>query len=224
MITLRQLTLARGSKLLLEGVDLTLHAGQKIGVVGPNGCGKSSLFALLLGELHQEAGDLELPGRLVVAHVAQDIPASEQAAIEFVIDGDAPLRALERELAHAHEQDEGERLAALYETFEHAGGYTARNRAASLMHGLGFSATEQAQAVDAFSGGWRMRLNLARALMCRSDLLLLDEPTNHLDLDAVIWLEQWLRDYSGTLLAISHDRDFLDGYRRAHPRDRTVPG
>ena len=211
MITLRQLTLARGSKLLLEGIDLTLHAGQKIGLVGPNGCGKSSLFALLLGELHQEAGDLELPGRLTIAHVAQDIPASEQAAIEYVIDGDAPLRALEQELAHAHEQDDGERLAALYEAFEHAGGYAARSRAASLMHGLGFVAGEQEQAVDAFSGGWRMRLKLARALMCRSDLLLLDEPTNHLDLDAVIWLEQWLRDYPGTLLVISHDRDFLDG-------------
>ena len=211
MITLRQLTLARGGKLLLEGIDLTLHAGQKIGVVGPNGCGKSSLFALLLGELHQEAGDLELPGRLTIAHVAQDIPASEQAAIEYVIDGDAPLRALEQELAQAHEKDDGERLAALYEAFEHAGGYAARSRAASLMHGLGFAAGELEQAVDAFSGGWRMRLKLARALMCRSDLLLLDEPTNHLDLDAVIWLEQWLRDYPGTLLAISHDRDFLDG-------------
>ncbi len=211
MITLRQLTLARGSKLLLEGIDLTLHAGQKIGVVGPNGCGKSSLFALLLGDLHQEAGDLELPGRLTIAHVAQDIPASEQAAIDYVIDGDAPLRALEQELARAHEQDEGERLAALYETFEHAGGYAARSRAASLMHGLGFAVGDLEQAVDAFSGGWRMRLKLARALMCRSDLLLLDEPTNHLDLDAVIWLEQWLRDYPGTLLAISHDRDFLDG-------------
>ena len=211
MITLRNLTLARGGKLLLEGIDLTLHAGQKIGVVGSNGCGKSSLFALLLGELHQEAGDLELPGRLTIAHVSQDIPASEQAAIEYVIDGDAPLRALEQELAHAHEQDEGERLAALYESFEHAGGYAARSRAASLMHGLGFAAGELEQAVDAFSGGWRMRLKLARALMCRSDLLLLDEPTNHLDLDAVIWLEQWLRDYPGTLLAISHDRDFLDG-------------
>lgn len=211
MITLRQLTLARGGKLLLEGIDLTLHAGQKIGVVGPNGCGKSSLFALLLGELHQEAGDLELPGRLTIAHVAQDVPAGGQAAIEYVIDGDAPLRALERELAHAHEQDDGERLAALYEAFEHASGYAARSRAASLMHGLGFAAGELAQAVDAFSGGWRMRLKLARALMCRSDLLLLDEPTNHLDLDAVIWLEQWLRDYPGTLLAISHDRDFLDG-------------
>jgi ATP-binding cassette subfamily F protein 3 len=211
MITLRNLTLARGGKLLLEGIDLTLHAGQKIGVVGPNGCGKSSLFALLLGNLHQEAGDLELPGRLIVAHVAQDIPASEQAAIEYVIDGDAPLRAVEQELIQAQERDDGERLAVLYEAFEHAGGYAARSRAASLMHGLGFAAGELEQAVDAFSGGWRMRLKLARALMCRSDLLLLDEPTNHLDLDAVIWLEQWLRDYSGTLLAISHDRDFLDG-------------
>ena len=211
MITLRQLTLARGSKLLLQGIDLTLHAGQKIGVVGPNGCGKSSLFALLLGELHQEAGDLELPGRLSVAHVAQDIPASAQAAIEFVIDGDAPLRAIEHELAQAHARDDGEHLAGLYDAYERAGGYAARSRAASLMHGLGFPAREQEQAVDAFSGGWRMRLKLARALMCRSDLLLLDEPTNHLDLDAVIWLEQWLRDYAGTLLAISHDRDFLDG-------------
>ena len=211
MITLRNLTLARGGKLLLEGIDLTLHAGQKIGVVGPNGCGKSSLFALLLGNLHQEAGDLELPGRLTVAHVAQDIPASEQAAIEYVIDGDAPLRAVEQELRQAQERDDGERVAVLYEAFEHAGGYAARSRAASLMHGLGFAAGELEQAVDAFSGGWRMRLKLARALMCRSDLLLLDEPTNHLDLDAVIWLEQWLRDYPGTLLAISHDRDFLDG-------------
>ena len=209
MITLRQLTLARGGKLLLEGVDLTLHAGQKIGVVGANGCGKSSLFALLLGELHQEAGDLELPGRLVIAHVAQDIPAGSQAAIDFVIDGDAPLRVLENELASA--QDDGERLAALYEAYEHAGGYAARSRAAALMHGLGFAATDLEQSVGAFSGGWGMRLKLARALMCRSDLLLLDEPTNHLDLDAVIWLEQWLRDYRGTLLAISHDRDFLDG-------------
>ena len=211
MITLRNLTLARGGKLLLEGIDLTLHAGQKIGVVGPNGCGKSSLFALLLGNLHQEAGDLELPGRLTVAHVAQDIPASEQAAIEYVIDGDAPLRAVEQELRQAQERDDGERVAVLYEAFEPAGGYAARSRAASLMHGLGFAAGELEQAVDAFSGGWRMRLKLARALMCRSDLLLLDEPTNHLDLDAVIWLEQWLRDYPGTLLAISHDRDFLDG-------------
>ena len=211
MITLRQLTLARGGKLLLEGIDLTLHAGQKIGVVGPNGSGKSSLFALLLGDLHQEAGDLELPGRLAVAHVSQEVPAGTQAAIDYVIDGDAPLRALEQALAQAHEQDEGERLAALYEAFEHAGGYAARSRAAGLMHGLGFAAAEQEQAIDAFSGGWRMRLKLARALMCRSDLLLLDEPTNHLDLDAVIWLEQWLRDYPGTLLAISHDRDFLDG-------------
>ncbi len=211
MITLRKLTLARGGKMLLEGIDLTLHANQKIGVVGANGCGKSSLFALLLGELHQEAGALELPGRLTVAHVSQEVPSGGQAAIEYVIDGDAPLRALERELAQAHEHDDGERLAALYEAFEHAGGYAARSRAASLMHGLGFTASEQEQAVDAFSGGWRMRLKLARALMCRSDMLLLDEPTNHLDLDAVIWLEQWLRDYPGTLLAISHDRDFLDG-------------
>jgi ATP-binding cassette, subfamily F, member 3 len=211
MITLRQLTLARGGKPLLEAVDLTLHAGQKIGVVGANGCGKSSLFALLLGELHQEMGDLELPGRLALAHVAQDTAAGMQAAIEFVIDGDAPLRALEQELAQAQEHDDGERLGALYEAFEHADGYAARSRAASLMHGLGFDATELEHPVDAFSGGWRMRLKLARALMCRSDLLLLDEPTNHLDLDAVIWLEQWLRDYPGTLLAISHDRDFLDG-------------
>jgi ATP-binding cassette, subfamily F, member 3 len=211
MITLRQLTLARGSKRLLEAVDLTLNAGQKIGVVGANGCGKSSLFALLLGELHQETGDLELPGRLALAHVAQDTAAGTQAAIEFVIDGDAPLRVLEQELAQAQEQDDGERLAALYEAFEQADGYAARSRAASLMHGLGFDATELEHPVDAFSGGWRMRLKLARALMCRSDLLLLDEPTNHLDLDAVIWLEQWLRDYPGTLLAISHDRDFLDG-------------
>lgn len=213
MITLRNLTLARAGKVLLDRVALTLHAAQKVGVVGANGSGKSSLFALLAGELHQEAGDLDMPPRLTIAHVAQETPALPDAAIEHVLDGDAELRAIERELEAAREmddEDEGERLALAYERYEHAGGYDARARAAALLHGLGFGDDQLMRPVAEFSGGWRVRLNLARALMCRSDLLLLDEPTNHLDLEAVIWLENWLRNYRGTLLLISHDREFLD--------------
>jgi ATP-binding cassette subfamily F protein 3 len=206
MITLRQLTLSRGGRALLEQVDLTLHRGQKIGVTGANGSGKSSLFSLLLGTLHQEAGDLEMPPRLVIAHVAQETPAITVPAIEYVLDGDAELRQIEGEIQHA----DGTHLAELHGRLEAIDGYSARARAAQLMNGLGFSTAQLERPVAEFSGGWRMRLNLARALICRSDLLLLDEPTNHLDLDAVIWLEQWLRAYPGTLLLISHDRDFLD--------------
>jgi ATP-binding cassette subfamily F protein 3 len=210
MITLRNLTLARAGRNLLEGVDLTLHARQKIGVVGANGCGKSSLFALLRGELHQEAGDLDMPPGLVVAHVAQDTPALPDAALEHVLDGDAELRSIEGELARAESAAEGESLALLHERYAQVDGYSARARAAALLHGLGFSDDDLGKPVAEFSGGWRVRLNLARALMCRSDLLLLDEPTNHLDLEAVIWLEAWLKNYRGTLLLISHDREFLD--------------
>jgi ATP-binding cassette subfamily F protein 3 len=210
VILLHNLVLARGGRVLLEQVDLQLHLGQKVGVVGANGCGKSSLFALLRGGLHQESGDLELPPDWVIAHVGQDTPALPQPAIDYVLDGDTELRQVERELAAAEAAHDGERLALLHERMDHIGGYGARARACALLSGLGFADAEFVQPVAQFSGGWRVRLNLARALMCRSDLLLLDEPTNHLDLDAVIWLEGWLRGYRGTLLVISHDRDFLD--------------
>src|SRR5882672_6991210 len=203
MIVLRALQLRRGVKVLFEDASLTFNRGQKIGVTGANGSGKSSLFALLLGELHQDAGDLEIQPGLVVAHVAQETPSTDQLAIEYVLDGDAELRHLERELIAAEYVHDGARIAELHEGLHRAGG-------AQLMHGLGFDDPEIERPVGQFSGGWRVRLNLARALMCRSDLLLLDEPTNHLDLDAIVWLEQWLSGYPGTLLMISHDREFLD--------------
>ncbi len=210
MIVLRALQLRRGVKVLFEEVSLTFNRGQKIGVTGANGSGKSSLFALLLGELHQDAGDLEIQPRLVVAHVAQETPSTDQLAIEYVLDGDAELRHLERALAAAEQAHNGTRIAELHEDLHRVGGYAARARAAQLMHGLGFDDAEIERPIAQFSGGWRVRLNLARALMCRSELLLLDEPTNHLDLDAIVWLEQWLLGYPGTLLMISHDREFLD--------------
>jgi ATP-binding cassette subfamily F protein 3 len=210
MITLRNLSLFRGGLPLLEGADLTVHAGQKFGLVGPNGSGKSSLFALLRGQLHPDAGELSRPPNLAIAHVAQETPALGQAAVEYVIDGDRELRQIQAALAEAEAAEDGRRIAELHARLDAIGGYTTHVRAAELLHGLGFSAEQQARPVRSFSGGWRMRLNLAQALMCRSDLLLLDEPTNHLDLEAVLWLEGWLRRYPGTLLLISHDRDFLD--------------
>ena len=206
MIRFKNISLQRGSKLLFQDADISLHRGQRIGVTGANGTGKSSLFALLLGELHQDQGDLDIPTGVSIAHVAQEMPSSNAAAIEYVMDGDSELREIER----AMEQAEAERLANLHVRFESIDGYTARARAGRLLHGLGFRDDQVEQSVEQFSGGWRVRLNLAQALMCRSDLLLLDEPTNHLDLDAVVWLEQWLRQYPGMLLLISHDREFLD--------------
>jgi ATP-binding cassette subfamily F protein 3 len=211
MIVLRRFTLARGQKRLLEQVDLTLHAGAHVGVVGANGTGKSSLFGCLLGTLHGDGGDLELPPQWVVAHVAQETPAVPRAAIEYVMDGDAELRAVEARIAAAEQADDGHALAEGHDRYDAIDGYAARARAAALLDGLGFAPGDIERPVAEFSGGWRMRLNLARALMCRSDLLLLDEPTNHLDLDAVMWLEGWLAAYRGTLLLISHDREFLDG-------------
>ncbi len=210
MITLSQLALQRGGKPLLENVALTVQPGWKVGLIGANGCGKSSLFALLLDELHPDAGDLTLPPRWIIAHVAQETPALPTPALEFVLDGDAELRQIEQELQAAEAAHDGTRQAELHARFDAIGGYSAPARAGKLMAGLGFSTEQLAQPVAEFSGGWRVRLNLGRALMCRSDLLLLDEPTNHLDLDAVLWLEQWLRTYPGTLLLISHDRDVLD--------------
>ena len=216
MLRLTNLTLARGAKRLLESAALTVHPGHKAGLIGPNGCGKSSLFALIRGELLPDAGDVQLPAAWTIAHVAQETPAAPTPAIDFVLDGDRELRDVEAALAAAdaaHDADPhagGEALAELHHRFDVIGGYAARARAATLLSGLGFPDARHGDAVASFSGGWRMRLNLAQALMCRSDLLLLDEPTNHLDLDAVLWLEDWLARYPGTLLLITHDRDFLD--------------
>ncbi len=208
MIRLSQLTLRRGAKALLEGADLTLHAGDRAGLIGANGSGKTSLFALLRDELHADKGDVELPAHWRIAHVAQETPALDRVAVEYVIDGDATLRRLEQEVESTQD---GNRLGELHAALGDADAYTARSRAETLLLGLGFKTEELESPVSTFSGGWRMRLNLAQALMCPSDLLLLDEPTNHLDLDAIIWLEEWLLRYPGTLLVISHDRDFLDG-------------
>ncbi|WP_047533868.1 ATP-binding cassette domain-containing protein [Methylotenera sp. N17] len=210
MIQFKQLTLTRGAKILIEEASFQLHPGHKVGLTGANGAGKSSLFALLRGELHPEVGDLEIPPNWIVAHVAQETPALTQSAIDFTLDGDAELREVEQALVQAEAAHAGEKIAELHQRLSDIDGYSAKARAAALLDGLGFLQTDLQRAVSDFSGGWRVRLNLARALMCRSDLLLLDEPTNHLDLDAVIWLEGWLRDYRGTLLLISHDRDFLD--------------
>ena len=217
MLRITNLVLARGAKRLLDGASMTVHDGHKIGLIGANGAGKSSLFALLRGELVPDAGNVDLPAAWTIAHVAQETPDAPRPAIEFVQDGDAELRAIQQQLAlaeAAHDADPeagGQALAELHHRFEAIGGYAARARAAMLLSGLGFPSARHEDPVASFSGGWRMRLNLAQALMCRSDLLLLDEPTNHLDLDAVLWLEDWLGRYPGTLLLITHDRDFLDG-------------
>ncbi len=211
MLRITSLTLARGAKRLIENANLTIFPGHKVGLVGPNGCGKSTLFALLRGKMHQDAGDMYVPEKWVIAHVAQETPQSHRTALDYAMDGDAELRTVEKELADAETNHaDGEVIANLHVHYDHIGGYAAKSRAAALLSGLGFSAEKQEQSVATFSGGWRMRLNLAQALMCRSDLLLLDEPTNHLDLDAVMWLEDWLESYPGTLLLITHDRDFLD--------------
>ena len=210
MLQFDNLGLRRGSRLLFEGASFQIHPGQKVGITGANGSGKSSLFELILNDLHADSGDLRYPRDWVIAHVAQETPTDQRAAVDYVMDGDQELRALEKGLAKAENENNGQQLATLHSRLEAIDGYTARSRAAKLLHGLGFAADDEGRAVSDFSGGWRMRLNLARALMCRSDLLLLDEPTNHLDLDAVIWVENWLRAYAGTLLLISHDRDFLD--------------
>jgi len=210
MLKFTDVSLRRGPRLLFEQVDMTFHQGQHVGITGANGTGKSSLFALIRGKLHTDLGDFTMPSSLVIAHVAQETPALEQAAVEYVMDGDAELRSIQAELIEAEAVEDGNRLAQLHGRFEAIDGYSARSRAARLLQGLGFKTEQESTPVKQFSGGWRMRLNLAQALMCRSDLLLLDEPTNHLDLDAVIWMQDWLRSYPGILLLISHDRDFLD--------------
>jgi len=211
MIRLSQVTLRRGAKVLLEGADVSLNPGDKIGLIGANGSGKSSLFAVLRDELHADQGEVDFPARWRVAHVAQETSALDCPALEYAIDGDTTLRRLESELADAEAADDGIRIGELHAAMGDADAYTVRSRAEQLLHGLGFSHEQMNEPVASFSGGWRMRLNLAQALMCPSDLLLLDEPTNHLDLDAILWVEEWLKRYEGTLVIISHDRDFLDG-------------
>jgi ATP-binding cassette, subfamily F, member 3 len=211
LIRFRDLALARGARRLIEGASLQIHPGWRVGLVGANGSGKSSLLALIRGELQPEAGECETPRNWRIAAVEQETPALPRAAIEHVLDGDAELRAVERDLARAESAGEGARIGELHARLQEIDGYGARARAAALLAGLGFAENELESPVAQFSGGWRMRLNLARALVSRSDLLLLDEPTNHLDLDAIVWLERWLAAYRGTLVIISHDRDVLDG-------------
>ena len=210
MISFRNFALRRGERLLLSDVDLTLHAGYRIGVVGRNGAGKSSLFAALLGEVEPDKGDLDLPGKARIASVAQETPHLPDPALDFVLSGDASLHDAVRMEREAMISEDWEKVAEAHHLLAELNGYDADARAGRLLHGLGFPATTHDRAVSDFSGGWRVRLNVARALMTPSDLLLLDEPTNHLDLDAVVWLEDWLRRYDGTMLVISHDREFLD--------------
>ena len=210
MLNFKNISLRRGVRVLFSEASFVIHKGQKVGVTGANGAGKSSLFAMVRGQLHADEGDFSMPPRLEVAHVAQETPTVNSTALDYVLDGDQELRMLQAQTLQAELENDGLKQAELHAALDLIGGYTAVARAARLMNGLGFSTQQEQHPVSAFSGGWRMRLNLAQALMCRSDVLLLDEPTNHLDLDAVIWLQDWLCKYPGTLLLISHDRDFLD--------------
>jgi ATP-binding cassette subfamily F protein 3 len=210
MITLKNVTLRRGAKVLLNGVNATINPGEKAGLVGRNGAGKSSLFALLNGSLHEDGGDFYIPTLWRMAQVAQNMPETDEPATAFVVAGDTRLTDLQAELAKAEAADDGMAIAHAYTDLADAGAHDAEPRAQALILGLGFKVSELDKPVNSFSGGWRMRLQLARALMCPSDLLLLDEPTNHLDLDALVWLEAWLKRYEGTMIVISHDREFLD--------------
>ncbi|WP_427833443.1 ABC transporter ATP-binding protein [Actinobacillus pleuropneumoniae] len=210
MIFFTDLILKRGQSVLLENTSATIHTGQKVGLVGKNGCGKSSLFALVKGELQPEGGDVSLPKNWAISWVNQETPALEISALDYVIQGDREYTGLMNQLEKANQENNGNQIAMIHTQLDTIDAWTIQARAATLLNGLGFSNEQLSLPVKSFSGGWRMRLNLAQALICRSDLLLLDEPTNHLDLDAVIWLEKWLTNYRGTLLLISHDRDFLD--------------
>ncbi len=210
MITLKDLILRRGTKVLLDAASVTLNPGEKVGLIGRNGAGKSSLFALFNGTLHEDAGEYFIPAQWRMSQVAQDMPQTEQGATEFVMEGDTTLLAAQREVSAAEATEDYDRMAHAYMALHDAGSHDAPARAQALILGLGFKTSELTRPVNSFSGGWRMRLQLARALMCPSDLLLLDEPTNHLDLDALVWLESWLKKYEGTMIVISHDREFLD--------------
>ncbi|RWR02497.1 ABC transporter ATP-binding protein [[Pantoea] beijingensis] len=210
MIVFSSLQIRRGTRVLLDNATATINPGQKVGLVGKNGCGKSTLLSLLKNEISADAGSVTFPGNWAMAWVNQETPALNVPAIEYVIDGDREYRQLESELKRANDVNDGVAIATLHGKMDAIQAWSIPSRAAALLHGLGFSQQQLQRPVSDFSGGWRMRLNLAQALICRSDLLLLDEPTNHLDLDAVIWLERWLKSYTGTLILISHDRDFLD--------------
>ena len=224
MLKITDLSLRRGSRLLLEHVELDVFPGQRLGLTGANGSGKSSLFAVIAGRLDADQGNVTLPRGTLITEVLQETPDSTRTAIDYVIDGDESYRSLELKIAQAELDGNGTLLATLHSQMDDIDGFRVSARAGQLLHGLGFTATEQSQSVDTFSGGWRMRLNLARALMTRADLLLLDEPTNHLDLDAMVWLERWLTSYEGIVLVISHDREFLDRSvtRIAHIEGRTI--
>ncbi|CAE6740971.1 ATP-binding cassette domain-containing protein [Paraburkholderia nemoris] len=210
MISVRNVTLRRGVNVVLDSASVTFTPGEKIGLVGRNGAGKSSFFGLLNGTLHEDSGEFSIPAAWKMGQVAQEMPETEQSATDFVIEGDTILLAAQAEVTAAEASDDGMRMAHAYMALHDAGAHDAPARAQALIQGLGFSAAQLGQPVNSFSGGWRMRLQLARALMCPSDLLLLDEPTNHLDLDALVWLEAWLKRYEGTMVVISHDREFLD--------------
>lgn len=224
MIVIKDLQLLRGGKTLLDKANATIYPGTKVGLVGSNGCGKSSLFALMRGQLHQDLGDFSFPSQWQVAWVKQETPADNTSALDYCIDGDTQYRQFEQRLVAAEQTDDGHQIAEMHAAIDNINGYSIAARAGELLHGLGFSDQQLHLPVSSFSGGWRMRLNLAQALLCRSDLLLLDEPTNHLDLDTVLWLEKWLQNYPGTLVLISHDRDFLDNVvnQIAHIEQQTI--
>ena len=224
MLKITDLSLRRGTRLLLENIALDVFPGQRMGLTGANGCGKSSLFSVIAGRLEADQGNVTLPRGALISEVLQETPESSQTAIDYVIDGDKSYRSLELKIAQAELSNDGTALATLHNQMEAIDGFRVSARAGQLLHGLGFTAKEQTQSVNTFSGGWRMRLNLATALMTRADLLLLDEPTNHLDLDAMVWLEQWLASYEGIVLVISHDREFLDRAvtRIAHIENQTI--
>jgi ATP-binding cassette, subfamily F, member 3 len=214
MLSLKKIVLRRGTKIVLSQATVTLQAGEKVGLIGRNGAGKSSLFALITGQLQEDQGEWTMPDGWQISQVEQHIPETEQGATDFVLEGDLRLNQVLADLKAAESQDDGEAMALAYAALDDAGGHHARSRAQAMLLGLGFKSHELDNPVNSFSGGWRMRLQLSRALMCPADLMLLDEPTNHLDLDALVWLEDWLKRYEGTLLVISHDRDFLDAVTR----------
>ena len=210
MIILRNISLRRGSKILLEPVDLTIQPGQRIALIGANGCGKSSLFAMLLGELEADSGHIDGIEALRIACMAQEVETTDETALEYLIGGNARVAGLRQSIAAAEQAEDFKRAAALHSQLDELNGYDIERSAELMLLGLGFSAGDSQRQVKNFSGGWRIRLNLGRALMTPSELLLLDEPTNHLDLDATLWLQQWLQAYHGTLILISHDREFID--------------
>ena len=210
MLKIEALTLRRGPEPLLEHANALMHAGQRVAIIGANGAGKTSLFKLILGEISLDSGEFSLPGHCRVSHMAQEVTAGDRTALDYVLDGDKQLRALEAQLAKAEVEQDDQEQAHIHGELDGISAYVAPVIAEKLLHGLGFKQTDMQRPVNDFSGGWRIRLNLAQALMCPCDLLLLDEPTNHLDLDAMLWLEQWLKRFTGTVLFISHDRDFID--------------